>query len=159
MKIFRMIFLAVLLISLCSFYGCSGCEKEAKTSKPTVSKFSKTPAKVKSTPNAAKSSTPTAPAKTTSASKEDREKILRIMPEVANIFQSPEFKTRLEEASKNKDIRGFLTSMQEALTTACQKEGLDFESCMKLLNENKDDKEVQDAIAKWRDNIDFAKPQ
>ena len=156
-----MMLMAFLFISLFSFFSCSGCEKQKPASKPPKSKFSKGASFSKTTPKV-KTPAPATKADTAKSKippKEAKEKILRIMPEVADIFKSDKFKERLQEASRSKDIRGFLSSMKDALSSACEKEGLDFESCMKLINDHKDDKEVRESIAKWRDKLNLGKPK
>ena len=139
--------------------GCSGCEKkEQQADVKKIEKLKKPVAKVKTTkpikkkkPVKKEASTPADPQTLV----KNKQKVLRIVPEVVKVFQSDNFRVRLQEAAKTKNFRGFIQVMQSAMTDACKKEGLEFEECMKMMNEFKDDQEVKNSLAKFRDAVDF----
>lgn len=157
----KRILIVLALICALALPGCSGCEK--KEPKPAISKIEKQTkpiAKVKTIKpkpkkKPVKKATPT-PSDPQTASK-NKQRVLRIVPEVVKVFQSDEFRKRLQESAKTKDFRGFIQVLQSAMTDACKKEGLEFEQCMKMMNEFKDDQEVKNSLAKFRDAVDFKK--
>ena len=146
----------VLLVILIALPGCSSCGQKEQ---PQTSVTHSMPAKEKQSPPSEmmekkdEQEQPAVPA----VKGGGKEKVLKIMPEIANTFQSPQFKQRLQEAAKSKDFKKLIDVMKEVMEEACSKEGLNFEECMKLMNEHKDDKDVKAVVEKWKDTMKLNK--
>ncbi len=136
-KLLLILMLAMVLI----LPGCSGCDKAAKkaeTQNAEKKAFAPKPVaepqkekKLEDFPEPKKEEKPSALADMTE--EESKEKVLAIMPDVVQSFNSGDFKEKLQNAAKSKDFKQLTQVMQDVINDACSKNGLSFEDCVKLM--------------------------
>ena len=144
----------ILLIALAlALPGCSSCEKMTGPVAPVAKPAKKAPVATPAPKAKTEAKTPAKTDKTVAEIKNPQEKIKKIVPEIAKSFQSPGFKEELQEAVKSKDLRKFSTMLYSTLTDACEKQGLNFEQCIKLVNEHRDDPEVQKMVKELQESL------
>jgi hypothetical protein len=158
--------IAAMIIGSFALAGCSGCNKPEPTpAAPAVEKtkagepfknfkFAKPKEGEKKAVKKDKLSESPTPA-TTDANPESRKKAMKLVPQIAESLKSPAFKGKIQQAAQSKDFKQVIQVLKDTMNDACEKQGMDFEECMKLMNEYKDDEEFKKMMKDLVDPSDF----